>query len=395
MGHLNILHIIPVFSPFFGGSVTVVREVAAELARRGHNVTVMSTTALNSVRDFANRPIYSKTCRYLVKLFPRNLKFIPFNISFSMLSYFKKSCKSYDILHVHAWRHFQDMFFTRSIFRDSVPYMVQFHGAFSRMDIWRILKLTYDYSVGVKILKDAKKVIALSTVEARHLLSFGISSQKIAIIPNGIDVDKYRDLPEERKFKRFLGIDDCSEIVLYLGRIDRSKGIDFLIYAFHDLMREYKVKDVKLVIAGPDYGYLKVLRKLSSSLGISDKVIFTGFLPEKLKKCALVEARVVVNVEPSNVYGLIPLEAAACKTPVIVSKENAVSWLVNKGSFGFSVNYGDVRQLSRQMYTLLTDDTLNKQLGENGRHFVFKYMSWPKIVSMLEKVYKECLMSRN
>jgi len=97
----------------------------------------------------------------------------------------------------------------------------------------------------------------------------------------------------------------------------------------------------------------------------------------------------VVNVEPRNVFGLVPLEAAACSKPVIVSNGNAISNIVLQGKFGWSVRYGDVEGLAEIMGRMLGNDNILIAMGQRGRKFTFKNCNWAYIVNKLEQVYEE------
>jgi glycosyltransferase involved in cell wall biosynthesis len=96
-----------------------------------------------------------------------------------------------------------------------------------------------------------------------------------------------------------------------------------------------------------------------------------------------------VNVEPKNVFGLVPLESAACSTPVIVSEGNAISNVVRQGRFGFSVKYDDAYELAETMKKMLNDNVLLREMSQKGRKFVFENFNWTDKIVKLEKVYED------
>jgi glycosyltransferase involved in cell wall biosynthesis len=232
-------------------------------------------------------------------------------------------------------------------------------------------------------------VIALSNAEAEQYKAMGVPEWKIAIIPNGIDLSEYAELPPKSSFKKKFNIPEDKKIILYLGRIHKTKGIDFLVKAYAYLVNKMKCKDAILVIAGPDDGYLSEVRSLAHDLGVSNSVVFTGLLSEEDKIKAYVGSNVLVNVEPLNVYGLVPLEAAACSTPVVVSRSNVISETVLNGRFGLSVKYGDVISLASVLHRVLNDEELAKNLGKNGRKYALDNLGWDKVIKKLEKLYEE------
>jgi glycosyltransferase involved in cell wall biosynthesis len=304
-----------------------------------------------------------------------------------------RNLDNFDIIHIHDARSFQGICTYIWDKIKQVPYVFQPHGSFlssiSEPYNLRMLKIYLDKLVSSKIVKNASKIIVLSSFEANQYKHIGISEEKIAIIPNGIDLSEYAELPPKGTFKKKFNIPENKKIILYLGRIHKTKGIDLLIRAYAHLKNEMKYKDATLVIAGPDDGYLSEAELLVHELGVSNSVLFTGLLSEEDKIRAYVDSDVVVNVEPLNVYGLVPLEAAACSAPVIVSKTNAISEVVLKGKFGFSVKYGEVVSLASMLHRVLNDEELAKNLGRNGRRYVFNHLDWRKIIEKYERVYEE------
>jgi len=383
---MRILQVIPVFSAPFGGPVAVVRSISKELAKR-HEVTVYTTSALDHRRDFKNSPIEVKTNGYRVVYFPRIFRLSRFNISPAMARELKASIKEYDVIHLHSWRHFQDIIVHRYAKKCGVPYVLQAHGSLPRIMTKQRLKWIYDVFFGYRLLRDASKVIALSQMEAQQYRDMGVPEEKIEVIPNGIDLTQYSNLPTRGSFKKKFSIDDDEKIVLYVGRIHESKGIDFLIKSFAHLVRS-GAKDVKLVLVGPDDGYLNVARELVYSLGMSSSVLFAGFLAEEDKVSAYVDSTVVVYPSPYEPFGLVSLEAAVFSKPIIMAKGTPLSKIIEKGEFGFSIKYGDAEALAETLELVIKNDTLSTRLGIKGREYVAKFFSLEESVSKLEKLYK-------
>jgi len=388
---MNILKVIPVFAPAWqaGGSVHVAYSLACELVKRKHNVYVYTTNFLDTENNFS----FSKR-EYLLKgihvtYFKNYLRWNGVLFSPYMIRSFMNDFRQFDVVHLHTYRGFQDVvaFLSKTV---GIPYILQAHGSLHRIEKEK-LKLIYDTFFGRKILKNASKVIALSRVEAEQYKRMGVPEEKIAIIPNGIDLSEYAELPPKGSFKKKFNIPEDRKIILYLGRIHKTKGIDFLVKAYAHLIKETNFKDAVLVIAGPDDGYLSEVKSLMHDLSVSNYVLFTGLLSEKDKIKAYTDASIVAYLGPFEPYGLVSLEAAACETPVIVAQGTPMAEIVNRGKFGFSVNYGDIASLSKRMYELICDDVLREELGRRGRDFVFKNFSWSNIVTKIEKVYEEIL----
>jgi len=391
---MKILQVIPYFPPAytFGGPVKVVYQISKELIKRGHKVVVYTTDA----KDFSSRLEinYNNTIEGIKVHRFRNLsltliKKLKLFITPQLALFARKDVKNFDVIHLHEYRTFQNIVIHHYAYRYNIPYILQAHGSLRRINTWQRLKWIYDAFFGYRLLRDSSKVIALNNVEAEQYKAMGVPEEKIAIIPNGIDLSEYAELPPKGAFKKKFNIPEDRKIILYLGRIHKIKGVDFLIRAYAILKNKMNFKDAVLVIAGPDDGYLSVVKSLVHDLSVSNSVLFTGLLSEKDKIRAYVDSDVVVNVEPLNVYGLVPLEAAACSAPVIVSKTNAISEVVSKGKFGFSVKYGDVISLASMLHRVLIDEELAENLGKNGRKYVLDNLGWDKIVEKYEQVYTD------
>ena len=380
------MKILQVVSSWKGGVIKVAFDVSRMLRELRHEVTIYITNLA-----FGNSNLDKKG----------DVKILSFN---SLCSQIAKRVKVYitprliprarevrnfDIVHIHGYRTFQNGVIYYFVKKYEVPYILQAHGSLPRIMAKQSLKWLYDVLFGYRLLRDAAKVIALSRVEAEQYRSMGIPEEKIAIIPNGIDLSEYAELPPKGVFKKKFNIPEDRKIILYLGRIHRIKGIDFLVRAYAYLIKKTDLKDCILVIAGPDDGYMDKAIRLVNNLKIIGSVLFTGMLTEKEKVSAYVDSSIVVNVEPRNVFGLVPLEAAACSTPVIVSKDNAISEVICEGKFGFSIRYGDDIALAKTMEAILKDEEFANEMGKRGREYIFAKFDWSKMVAKLEKVYEE------
>jgi len=394
---MNILKVIPYFVPAwsYGGPVQVAYRLAKEMVRRGHEVTVYTTDSLDTqtrvekkeevidgikIRRFTNLSNYLAS-KHKIFLTP------------SVLLTAKKELSNFDIIHMHDYRTIQNVIVHHYAKKYSVPYVLQAHGVIPRIAAKQRLKWVYDvawgyrlYDVawGYRLLKDASKLLALTELEAEQYQNNGASKNQAVILPNGVDLSEFENLPERGKFRKKYGLDSNQKVVLYLGRIHQTKGIDLLIRAFAALSK--KIDNVCLAIVGPDDGYASELASLAQALEISDKVLFTGPVYEGNRLEAYVDADVFVT--PSFVgFPVTFVEACACGTPIITTKNNAnLGWIDNQT--GYVVAY-DENQLHDALAKLLTNRDLAQQFGENGKKVVREKFTWSKIAEELERIYLE------
>jgi glycosyltransferase involved in cell wall biosynthesis len=216
----------------------------------------------------------------------------------------------------------------------------------------------------------------------------GVPEEKIAIIPNGIDLSEYAELPPKGSFKKKFNIPEDRKIILYLGRIHRTKGIDFLIRAYAILKNKMNFKDAVLVIAGPDDGYLNEAKALANRLGILNSTVLTGFISSEYKLSALVDADVFVT---PSFYGfpMAFLEACAVGTSIVTtSLGDTLEWV--DGNVGY-VAQPTPSDLAEAIYRIISDDELRKKFSRNCIEIVKSEFSIERVVEMLENVYEEAL----
>jgi len=391
---LRILQVIPYFYPAesFGGSVRVAFNIGRELARRGHEVTVFASDAedLENRLDVKDNEIEGMKVYYFRNLTMLLVKCSKLFVTPELLKEAKLRIESFDIIHLHEYRSFQNIVLHHYAGKYSIPYVLQVEGSIPRIGkVGR--KWFYDMLFGYRLLRNASKVIAVTQMEVKQYRDMGVPKEKIVLISPGIDVSEYMDLPPKGVFRAKHGISNNKKIILYLGRIHEIKGIDSLIKAYVNLLRSTKFDDVILVIAGPDDGYLSEAKSMVNSFKINNKVLFTGPIYGRSKLEAYVDANVYVLPSRYEIWGMTVMEAMACGTPVILS-ENCGTADVVRDKGGLVVNPSP-EEIQTALLDLLTNEELARKMGEMGRRFVRENCSWNNIVPKFEALYEEVIGS--
>jgi len=303
----------------------------------------------------------------------------------SMIQALRKNISSFNVVHLHEYRTFQNIAFYY-LNRNRVPYVLSCHGEFSyqkeSLD-WFLLRRVFETNFGKKLVKDASTLHALSQFEATQFTDAGINRNKIKVVPNGVTPEDFLDISLTSDFREFFGINEA-EVVLYLGRVHKDKGIDTLLKAFAFLSQ--RRASIKLVIAGPDDGFVGTLREIVKDLNLAGKVIFTGSLNRKQVLAAYNCASVVVYASIQEGFGIVPLESGLMGKPVIVSDAPAMDF-VERGKFGLTVKYGSVLQLTEALETILNNPEQSKIMGKNGKKFATENFSWNSIGKRFEDIY--------
>ncbi|NPE28857.1 glycosyltransferase [Methanococcoides sp. SA1] len=386
--NMKILQVSNFFKPSWetGGVTKVNYELSRNLVLRGHDVTVYTTDGYSSRLDVQkNKPVDVDGIRvyYFSNLFRSFVKKVKLTNPYYLPFVLRKEIKNFDIIHIHEHRTLPAALIRHYAKKHNIPYVVQSHGSVLPFFQKSKLKKLFDHIFGYKILNDASKLIALTETEANQYVEMGLDESKICIIPNGINIEEFNDLPSKGEFKNKYSIKDDEKIILYLGRIDKIKGIDLLINAYSDLINE--VDDARLIIVGPNSDYLPILEEQIMNLGIDDKVLFTGPLYGRDKLEAYVDADVYVLPSRYETFPNTVLEAAACGTAVIITDRCGIMDVVD-GKLGYVVEF-DKKQLSESIVNSLVNENSLIKIGSSNRKQILFDFSWHKIVEDLEDMY--------
>jgi glycosyltransferase involved in cell wall biosynthesis len=386
---LRILQVTKSFHPAvsFGGPVQCAYNLSKYLTKMGHEVSVYTTNALDLNPNAMIKDRFRVISGVEVSYFPNIVQ--TYNIFFSpnIIGALKKNLHRFDVVHLHEFRTFQNVAFHYSR-TDSIPYILSFHAQLTYKDemVRRApFRILFDDTFGRKLIKNASKLHALTHFEASELIQSGVEKDKIAIIPNGVAPEDFANPPSSGHFKELFKIGE-EKLILYLGRIHARKGLDFLVRAFSLLAKSRT--DVKLVIAGPDRGFLKPLMEIIADLHLNDRILLTGALNRNQVLAAYNDADVVVYSTLQEGFPIVPLEAALMARPLVVSSDPSMDF-VKEENCGIAVKYGEVAQLADALYTILGDTELARKLGQNGRNVVLKNFTWSKVAEKIEATYFE------
>jgi len=387
---MKILQISHSFLPCHasGGVVRVVYEISKNLASQGHEVTVYTTDGCTKRLNVEkNRMVFLDGIKvyYFSNLSNRLRIKLKIATPYKMFNIIRRDITKFDVIHIHEHRTILAVIVHYFAKKYEIPYIVQSHGSVGYSQKSSIKKI-FDRIWGFDILDDASRILALTETESDNYQKVGISEAKIKIIPNGINLNEFNQLPEKGKFKKKYGIKKHERCILYLGRLNRTKGIDILINQFSELLKDYNM--VKLVIVGPDDGYLNYLKKLSKDLDLQDSVIFAHPIYNQDKLEAYVDADIFITPCFSG-FPLTFLESCACGTPIITTNYGDKLEWINK--VGYVADYNRQSELKDTMLKLLNNEDLITKFGENGKNLVKEKFNWNNISKKIEAVYVSIL----
>ncbi|HDD64961.1 MAG TPA: glycosyltransferase family 1 protein [Firmicutes bacterium] len=253
------------------------------------------------------------------------------------------------------------------------------------------IKRRFLKNVYLKIYENSENIFALSNFVKNRLIRFGVNEEKIFIVHPGTDPSKFypAEIPERFLKEENLEFLKDKKIILSVGRLVMRKGFDMVIKSLPLVLKEIPDVYYLLVGDGPIKNYLK---ELAFKCGVEERVIFAGRrFPSQLlyfyNLCDLfiMPSREIKEKGDVEGFGIVFLEANACKKPVIGGKSGGVVDAVIDGYNGLLVNPEDENDIAKAIIKILSDKKLAERLGENGYKRVLNELNWE---NFSRKVYE-------
>jgi len=379
---LRVLMFSDYFYPHVGGGVEkVVYELSKRLVRRGCDVSVITIGKNCFCYYIDGIKVYRVEGIDLTKFFQMQLS-VPKSIRKVL-----KAVKEFspDIIHAH------NVFFSTSLLAVLVKRISHRKMVFSAhlgdignlalLGRWKALAAkAYEKIFGRIILSSSDAIIAVSHAVRQHVISLGAPSEKVTVIPNGVDLEEFSTSINTHK--------DIKPEVIFVGRLIPNKGIEYLVEAAKILISS-KVSKMKFKIVG-DGPYRQQLEELVAKYGLAPYFEFLGHVP----KVSEILRNGGIFVRPSLTEGmpLTVLEAMASGLPIIATRVSGTSEIVIHNETGILVEPGNVRQLAEAIKYLVETPTEALRLGRNARAFIEHYyrerFSWDAVASNVLSIYE-------
>jgi phosphatidylinositol alpha-mannosyltransferase len=203
------------------------------------------------------------------------------------------------------------------------------------------------------------------------------------LIPNGIDIDRFSDnVPPVEKYR------DGMFNILFVGRLEFRKGLNYLLTAFLRLKQEQP--NCRLIVVGPGTRLRRRYERWVRKAGLRD-VVFVGYVSkEDLPRYYRTADIYCAPATSRESFGIVLLEAMACKTPVVASNIPGYSNVVTHGSDGLLVPPRNHPELARTLISLIDNETLRREMGEKGRAKAEDYR-WEIIAQRVYECYQRTI----
>jgi 1,4-alpha-glucan branching enzyme len=241
------------------------------------------------------------------------------------------------------------------------------------------------------MLKRSNKIIAVSDFTRRELLQYyKVKEDKIRVIHNGVDTNKFQPASDKSKAKEELGFDPDDTAILSVGRLYARKGLFTLIESMPAVVRRFP--RAKFIISGK--GQSDEMKKLvahAQKLGVRDRIVFTGYYPDR-KLPRLYQAADVFAF--STFYENLPfavLEALSTGLPVVTTRVGGIPEMIEDGRNGFLVQPFNSRELEDRILYFLEHPGAASEIAFLARRIIEERFDWRLIVKKVLKVYDEAL----
>lgn len=241
------------------------------------------------------------------------------------------------------------------------------------------------------MLKRSNKIIAVSDFTRRELLQYyKVREDKIRVIHNGVDTNKFQPASDKRKAKQELGFNPDDLAILSVGRLYARKGLFTLIESMPAVVRRFP--RAKFIISGK--GQSNEMKKLvahAQKLGVNDNIVFTGYYPDR-KLPRLYQAADVFAF--STFYENLPfavLEALSTGLPVVTTNVGGIPEMIEDGKNGFLVQPFNSRELSDRILYFLEHPGAASEMAFLARKVIEERFDWRLIVKKVLAVYDEAL----
>lgn len=285
--------------------------------------------------------------------------------------------EEFDVIHAHDWLSFLAGVQAKDV--SGKPLVTHVHATeFDRTGGNGVNQDVYE--IERRGMHASDSVIAVSNFTKNIVTGrYGVDSNKVNVVHNGVEEFASNSLDNS-----ILSLKERNKIVLFVGRLTLQKGPDYFIKMAKKVLEHEK--DVVFLVTGEGDMKLKLIQE-AASLGIADKVIFTGFLRGEQLKKVYKAADLVVMPSVSEPFGITALEALFNGTPVLISKQSGVSEVV---FHALKTDFWDVDEMTNKVVSFLRHDGLKNTLKTNGYTEVQK-TSWEEAAKKTKTIYKKLL----
>jgi D-inositol-3-phosphate glycosyltransferase len=386
-----------------GGQNVYVGQLAKHLAALGYEVDIFTrrdSDRLPEIAEWINGIRIIHVPAGPAEFVPKE-ELLPFMEEFTsyVLQFFKCQRKPYDLVHPNFWM--SGLVAAEVKKAIGIPFVITFHalGRVRRQhqgDADRFPNERFD--IEDRLVAEADRIIAECPQDEEDLIRlYNADPARVTIVPCGFDPTEI--WPISKPLARFaLGLPPDEKVILQLGRLVPRKGIDTAIRGFAGLVKDYGVEARLLVVGGDSENPDPVLTpemarllQIARESGVEDRVTFVGRRGREALKYYYSAADIFVTTPLYEPFGITPVEAMACGTPVVGSNVGGIKFTVRDGETGYLVPASDPSALAERLHYLYEHPKLMGLLSRQGVRRANDLFTWQKVASSVAAAYEEVL----
>lgn len=379
---MPILH----YPPVIGGFEVFSQNIADRISKTDDIFVVTGRVANTLQKEARGNLRIFRTSLWTLK----NLSYSgPFYIAASMIWILFKSIKlikkeKIDLIHAQGFLSGILGYLLKKITK--IPYIITIQSAdFSvyhpRLNI-NIIKIIYK-KIERAVLKNADYCHAVSNYLADHIKQYRIN--KIAMIPNGVNWEKFKPDLNKKDIRKELGF-DTENLIICVSRLEYKNGTHDLIKAI-DFLRDL---DLKLIICG-DGSERKKLENMVIDLNLKDKVFFLGDIAHNNLPKYVACADIFIRPSLAEGFGIVFLEAMAGGLAIIGTPVGGIPDFLKNKETGLICEPGNPKDIAEKIKILINDKLLAQKLIENGFNLVKNEYNWDIISQRVRNLYSKAI----
>lgn len=280
----------------------------------------------------------------------------------------------HNVIHAHDWMTYQAAMKAQRV--SGRPWVAHIHATEYDRTGGRVNNQIAE--IEYQGLNKADRVIAVSGY-TKDIVNryYGVPLDRIEVVHNGIDLVEFEPADLRKVFPN-------DNVVLFVGRLTFQKGVDYFLEAAQVLLKTHK--NTIFLVVGHGDKYEELVMK-SACLGISNRVVFPGFLSGRQLRACYQMADVFVMPSVSEPYGIVALEALASNTPAIISRQSGVAETLTNV---YKVDFWDVSRMAKLMATVLDYPRLSSELAGMAKKEAAK-MTWEIAAQKTRAVYSQLI----
>ena len=387
-----------------GGQNVYVAEIPKQLVKLGYNVDVYTrkendtATVINwlpgirviHIKAGPEEVVAKEKLLYLMEEFANN-----------MISFIRKEDLDYELVHANFFMSALVASKIKKVF--NIPYVVTFHalGLVRRLHQKEMDQFPAErIEIERCILQHADHIIAECPQDKEDMVNlYDADPEKISIVPCGFSSKEFYPIDKKRA-RKILGLPEDEKIILQLGRMVPRKGVDNVIRALGEI--KHLIASLRLVIVGGEHDTpdplqspeLARLQKLAIEHGVESSVAFTGRKQREVLKFYYAAADIFITTPWYEPFGITPIEAMACGTPVIGANVGGIKFTVEEGKTGFLVPPHDPKALAEKIETLVADEKLLATMQHNAVKRVNRHFTWRTVAVSCHHLYEKIVAAQ-